>query len=243
MGPDRPPCSSSDGAAAYSDGSCVSLVPVFSRLTAQQQAEVATLVRPKKVGRGEYVFRSGEPTASLYVVHEGRIRISRLSTGGHERVLRILGPGEVIGESAFLTGRRPENDAVAVEDARVCVFDQARLNGLVRAYPDIAVAMLRAVSARLLSTERMLAAMTSADVTARVAAYLLDCEMVTGRGDGVRVRLPAPKKDIASFLGTTPETLSRTLAALARENVIRPDGHAEVEILDVTRLELLSAAT
>jgi CRP/FNR family transcriptional regulator len=152
----------------------------------------------------------------------------------------MLGPGEVIGESGFLTGRRPENDAVAVENTRMCVFDHGRLAGLVRAYPDIALAMLRAVAARLASTERMLAAMTSADVAARVAAYLLDCEMVAGDGGRVRVRLPALKKDIASFLGTTPETLSRTLAALARENLIVLLGHAEVEILDMPRLESLS---
>ena len=124
----------------------------------------------------------------------------------------------------------------------MCVFDHARLDELVRTYPDIAVAMLRAVSARLVSTERMLAAMTTADVTARVAAYLLDCEVTAGGQGRVRVRLPAAKKDIASFLGTTPETLSRKLAALAREDVIRMAGHSEVEIIDMARLEELSAA-
>jgi len=229
------------GAVGAKAESCVSLVPVFSRLTAGQQAEVAKLARPKEVGRGEYVFRAGERTVTLYVVHEGRIRISRLSSGGQDRVLRILGPGEVVGESAFLTGRCPENDAIAVENARMCMFDHARLTGLVRTYPDIAMAMLRAVSARLASAERMLAAVTSADVTARVAAYLLDCEVIAGDGGRVRVRLPAFKKDIASFLGTTPETLSRTLAGLARKKVIVLLGHADVEILDMTRLELLSA--
>lgn len=234
-GPDR------GGSTAEDTGSCVSLVPVFSGLTAVQQAEVATLARPRLVARGEMVFRAGEPAASLYVVHEGRIRISRLSAGGQERVLRILGPGEVVGESAFLTGRRPENDAVAVENARMCVFAHARLDNLVRTYPDIAVAMLRAVSARLVSTERMLAAMTNADVPARVAAYLLDCEVVAGDGGKVRVRLPVAKKDIASFLGTTPETLSRTFATLTRQNLIGPAGQAEVEILNMTRLEALAA--
>ncbi|HEX5199094.1 MAG TPA: Crp/Fnr family transcriptional regulator [Actinoplanes sp.] len=221
--------------------SCVSLVPLFSGLTAGQQAEVAKLARPRQVGRGEYVFRAGEPAATLYVVHAGRVRISRLSAGGQERVLRILGPGEVVGESAFLTGRPPENDATAVENTRMCVFDHGRLADLVRTFPDIAVAMLRAVSARLASTERMLAAMTGADITGRVAAYLLDCEVARGDGGRVRVQLPAFKKDIASFLGTTPETLSRTLAGLAREKVIVLSGHAQVEILDMPRLELLSA--
>ena len=238
---DGQPRSSRDVAAAKSAEPCVALVPVFSRLNAAQQAAVAKLARPRTVTRGQYVFRSGEHGASLYVVHEGRVRISRLSAGGQERALRILGPGDVVGESAFLAGQRPQNDAVALDDARMCVFDHAGLDHLIRANPDVAVAMLRTVSARLASTERMLAAMTSTDVATRVAAYLLDCEVISGTAGRVRVRLPAAKKDIASLLGTTPETFSRTLAVLVREQVIRLAGPSELEILDVPRLTDISA--
>lgn len=219
---------------------CVALVPVFRGLERVQQAEVARLARPARVARGGYIYRAGDSSARLYVVHEGRVRISRPSASGHEQVLRILGPGDVVGEAAFLGGGRPETDAVAVEDSRMCVFDHARLEDLVRRYPDVAVRMLRTLSERLVSTERVLAAVTSADVRTRVAAYLLDSQVVRRHASRVTVALPAAKKDIASYLGTTPESFSRALAALAADGVIAPPKGREVEILDGRRLEELS---
>lgn len=222
---------------------CVALVPVFKDLDASQQQEVARLARPRRVKRGEPVFRAGEAAARLYVVHEGRVRISRRSPAGQEHVLRILGAGDVVGEAAFLSGGRPETDAVAVEDCRLCVFDHARLDDLVRRYPDVAVRMLRTLSERLASTERILAAVTSADVRTRVAAYLLDCPVIGRDADRVTVALPAAKKDIASYLGTTPESFSRALAALAAEGVIGTAAGREVHILDGHLLEELSRPT
>src|SRR5690606_13690795 len=71
-------------------------------------------------------------------------------------------------------GHRPDHFAVALEDSRMCVFDHRDLATLLRAYPDIGLRMLRTLSDRLASAERLLAAITSSDVMARVAAYLLD---------------------------------------------------------------------
>lgn len=222
---------------------CVALVPVFKGLDPGQQAEVARLARPRRVGRDEHVYHAGEAPARLYVVHEGRVLISRRSASGHVRVLRILGPGDVVGESAFLGGGRPETDAIAVEDTRLCVFDHERLDDLVRQYPDVAVRMLRTLSQRLVSTERILAAVTSSDVRTRVAAYLVDCPVVRRDGQRVTVVLPAAKKDIASFLGTTPESFSRALASLTADGVIDAPRGREVEILDGRRLDELSEPT
>jgi CRP/FNR family transcriptional regulator len=82
----------------------------------------------------------------------------------------------------------------------------------------------------------LLAAITSSDVSARIAAYLLD--LPGGIRDGVpTVWLPLAKYEIASYLGTTPETLSRRLAALAASGVIELHGRREVTILDIDGLE------
>lgn len=84
--------------------------------------------------------------------------------------------------------------------------------------------------------ERLPAAITSSDVAARVAAYLLE---LPGRmRDGApTVRLPMAKQDIAAYLGSTPETPSRRLAALVASAGIEPHGRREVTILDVAALE------
>lgn len=217
---------------------CVALVPLFARLTPEQQAEVATLARPVTIGRDETFVRAGQERAPLFVVHSGQVRISTRSADGRDTTVRVLGPGEVGGETWFLTGERPPTDAIAVEPSRMCVFEPAALATLIQRYPGIGLTMLRTLARRLHSTERMLVARTLTDVGARLAAYLLDCP-ATWEGDLATAHLPMPKKDVATLLGTTPETISRRLSTFERDGLIRVRGSA-IDILDAPALDLRS---
>ncbi|HMM95830.1 Crp/Fnr family transcriptional regulator [Phycicoccus sp.] len=216
---------------------CVALVPIFQPLTREQQEEVAAYARPVSVERGATLVRAGERQARLFVVHEGRVKLSTTTAEGRETILQVLGPGQVAGEVWFLTGDRPEQDCVALEPSRVCVIDHDALRGLIRKYPDIGVAMMRSLAERLAGAERMLAARTLADVGARVAAYLLDLPASWGPDGAATVTLPLAKKDVATFLGSSPETLSRRLAALEADGLIRVRG-SHVDILDTGALDL-----
>lgn len=163
----------SDDVPAHED-LCVTRVPIFQGLTRREQIEAAGFARPVTVAKGGTVYAPGQPVSRLLVVHGGRLKISHLAPGGQEQIVRTVSEGDVVGERAFLTGHRPDHFAVALEDSRMCVFDHRDLATLLRAYPDIGLRMLRTLSDRLASAERLLAAITSSDVMARVAAYLLD---------------------------------------------------------------------
>lgn len=221
---------------------CVTRVPIFRGLTRDQQVDVAGFARPVQVARGEVVYAAGQPVSRLLVVHSGRLKVAHLSAAGQEQILRVAGEGEVVGEAAFLTGHRPHHWVSALEDSRMCVFDHADLGGLLRTYPDIGLRMLRTLADRLASTERLLAAVTSSDVTARVAAYLLDLPGVVEQGR-VTVHLPMAKKEVAAYLGTTPETLSRRLAALAAAGTVDLGPRGRVDLLDLEALEQAAGAS
>lgn len=217
--------------------SCVSIVPLFADLTAEEQSEVAALARPIRRHRGESIHRPGDEVSHLLVVHRGRVRISHVAPNGHEQLIRVLEPGDSVGEAAFVTGSRPEDHASALTDVELCSFDHRDLGALVARYPDIALRMLRALTKRLEATERMLADVTSSDVEARLAGYLLDLPARSGQGGtGLEVRLPLAKKDVASLLGTTPETLSRKLTTFAEQGLIAVSGRA-ITVLDPDGLE------
>jgi CRP/FNR family transcriptional regulator len=219
------------------DEPCVSLVPLFAGLTGEQQAEVATLAHPVTVGSGETFVRAGARRAPLFVVHSGLVKLSRTTADGRDTTLQVIGPGEVGGETWLLTGERPESDVVALEASRMCVFEPAVLDTLVRQFPSVGVALLRALAMRLHSAERMLAARTLAEVGARLAAYLLDCPTTWGEDGVATAHLPMAKKDVATFLGTSPETVSRRLTAFEHEGLVRVRG-MDVDIRDPVGLEL-----
>lgn len=215
---------------------CVARVPIFQGLPRREQLEVAGFARPVLAARGEMVCSAGQPVSRLLVVHSGRLKITRVSADGQEQVLRTAARGDVVGEREFLNGHRPGHVVVAVEDSEMCTFDHGDLSALLGTYPDIGARLLRTVSDRLASVERLLAAVTSSDVTARIAAYLLDLP-ATVAGGVPTVALPMAKQDVAAHLGTTPETLSRRLAALVDAGVIALHGRRDVTILDVEDLE------
>lgn len=204
--------------------SCISRVPIFSTLTAEQQLEVARFTRPIHVAKGETIYRAGSTTRRLMVLHRGSVALVHRTPDGREHLVRVLRNGDVIGESAFVTGARPDHDAIATSDAELCTFDHADLAALVRRHPAIAVQMLTSVTQRLVDAERRLAVLALSDVGTRVASYLLDLPTATDPAGRLLVQLPMSKHQIASFLGTTPETLSRRLAALIQEGVIEVSG-------------------
>lgn len=216
--------------------SCVTRVPIFQGLSPQEQRRVADLARPVVVKKGDVVYTPGQAVSRVLVMHSGRLKVSRLAANGQEQILRTVTEGDVVNERAFLTGERPTDLAVALEDSRMCAFDHADLPALVRDYPDVSQRMLRTLSDRLASTERLLAAITSSDVDARVAAYLLDLPRTVQDGTAT-LTLPMAKQEVASYLGTTPETLSRRLAALAAAGAIALQGRRGVTILDLEALE------
>ncbi|AXE40195.1 Crp/Fnr family transcriptional regulator [Acidipropionibacterium virtanenii] len=215
--------------------SCVRLVPLFGGLSPADQDAVGALARPTALDRGQAF---GPATGRLAVVHRGQVKVSRMSAGGHERVLRLAGPGDFVGEGSFLTGEAPTYLIEATAPTRMCVFSRADLAPLIAAHPSVAMAMLRSLTQRLDDAEHRLS-LTSTSRPARIAGYLLDQPGVAGRG-GYRVRLPMAKKDTASLLGMTPESFSRGLDALRSKGLIATSG-PEITLRDVDALEELAA--
>lgn len=226
-------------------GSCVGSVPIFATLTPQEQEQVGAFARPTRLARGEQLYGMGDPVSRLFIVHRGRVRVLHVTPDGTEHLLRIAGPGDVVGEHAFVTGERPDHRVVAIDDAVMCVFDHRDLAALLAAHPAIVMRMLQSVTRRLDALERRLAAQRASDVTARLADYLLslptDARVPVGRGEpGIRVRLPMSKKDLASYLGTTPESLSRALRRMRDEGAVTSGRGPGLVIDDPQALHRLS---
>lgn len=222
------------------DDLCVARVPLFQGLTHTQQVEVAGFARAVRLDAVEQVYAACSDMSQLMVVHTGKVKISRTSLTGQEQVIRILGPGDFIGESAFLTGVRPGHSAEALVDTQLCVFRHADLSRLVEKHPNIGLRMLQGVSKRLDDTEARLASVISGNVSSRLADYLLSLPAKQGPRGTVEVSLPLAKKDIASLMSTTPESLSRQLRKLTDSGVISQQDPGRITITDVTALSELS---
>lgn len=215
---------------------CVRRVPIFADLSEDDQRRIAETAVTRSYQPHEQVYGAGDRTG-LHIVHRGRVKVYRVTEGGSEQLVRLLFPGDFLGEAALLADSASDDFAVATQPSEVCSVPRAGMRRLLVDRPSVALQMLQTLSRRLGAAEEMLAAVTGRSVGERLAQQLLH---LSDEAASPSFRLPTSKKDLASYLGTTPETLSRRLASLQRAGVIRLGPQRAVEVLDRARLQQLA---
>lgn len=219
---------------------CVSLVPIFNHLDTESMEKIATKARPKELNRGEFLYQAGDEDDSVYIVHRGQVRVFHLSEGGKEQLIRVLNPGDFTGEwTVFSDDTYHEHFAEATKKSSICTIHREELQELLEEYPEISMKILQAMSDRLSQSEKQTASVAIEQVSNRIIYYLED--LASGEiEDEVTVELPMARKDIASYLGTTPETLSRKFKELEDKGLLEQLPKNKIRIPSME--ELLFAA-
>lgn len=212
-------------------------LPLFRGLPPDQVERIAQVAVERKVPKGEIIFEEGESAEGFYVVLTGRVKVYKLSWEGKEQTLHILGPGEPFGEVAVFAGERFPAHAQALEPSRLLFFPREGLLSLIRRHPALAMNMIGTLARRLRRFTALVEDLSLKEVPARLAAYLL---YLKGRSHGPEeVFLDISKGQLASLLGTIPETLSRVLAKMSQAGFIEVHG-AHIVLRDLERLEALA---
>lgn len=209
---------------------------IFQGLEDDQLDRLARIVTTRNVSRGEIIFQAGEEAKGFYAVASGRVRIYRASPSGKEQILHVFGPGYVFAEVAVFKGNAFPADAQALEASRLLFFPRDAFRRLLVEDPDLSMEMLALLALRLRSFVHRIEELSLKEVPARLATYLL---LLRASQDSDELRLDLPKGQIAAYLGTIQETLSRTLKRLAGEGIISVEGKS-VTILDQKALELVA---
>ncbi|MDA8164200.1 MAG: Crp/Fnr family transcriptional regulator [Desulfobacteraceae bacterium] len=216
----------------------VAAIPLFRGLTPEQYDQLGTIATVQQFERGQTIFSEGAAGAGFFVVQSGRVKIYKLSIDGKEQILHVFGPGEPFAEVAVFLGAPFPAHAMALERSSCYFFPRAAFTGLIASNPSLAMNMLASLSIRLRQFAHMIEDLSLKEVPGRLAAHLLFLSSQQDGGD--RLRLHITKAQLASLLGTIPETLSRILAKLQKQGIIAADG-AEITIIDRERLEELAS--
>jgi CRP/FNR family transcriptional regulator, cyclic AMP receptor protein len=212
-------------------------VPLFVGLDDETASALASALTTRAVVRGHVVFQEGEKGDRLFVVLDGKIKISRAAADGRENLLAVLGPGEMFGElSLFDPGPRTAT-ATAITESTLASLDHDDLRPLLLAQPTVAAQFLRALAERLRRTNEAMADLVFSDVPGRVAKALLDLAERFGdeSSDGVLVRHDLTQEELAQLVGASRETVNKALSEFANRGWIRLEGRS-VLLLDRARL-------
>jgi len=201
-------------------------VPLFAGLNDQQLGVLARLMVRKSVGRNAKIIGAGDPTDSLHIVINGRLKVLMGDEQGREVILSILGPGEFFGEMGLLDDSPRSASVVTLEACELLTISKADFKRSLAENFDLSLTVMRGLVKRLREADEKIGSLALMDVYGRVARLLLE---MSDDVDGEKVVVKKlSKQDIAKMIGASREMVSRVMKDLQVGGYIEVRGRSIV---------------
>lgn len=221
---------------------------LFANLSDEELSKLSEIVKEKKYNKGDMIFFDTEPYIGFYIVKIGSVKIFKISKEGREHILHIIKDGNSFAEVPLFENydkiiteefRYPANAMALEESTQVIRIPAREFIELINRNPEIAMKMLSGFAKRLRTLTRHIEELTLKDITKRVAGYIItEYDKKQGsdeQSDERWIELSISKNDLASYLGTIIETLSRTFKKLQEQDIIVVESK-KIVIKDIERL-------
>ncbi len=195
-------------------------IPLFASLTEADQENLASLMRRKAIRKGELLFRQGDEGTALYIILQGRIKIS-VSRRTDTVTLAILGQSEFLGEMALLDDLPRSADAMALEDAQLYALNRKDFLSFLKNNENAVHAILSSLSLRLRKTDNLLAEMCFLNLSARLVNKLVELvePLVANETKPQVCTLKISQQELGDILGVSRESVNKEL------KILRSKGH------------------
>lgn len=216
-------------------------MPVFADLPDAQLKDIYQITTERKYRKGSVIFLEGEQGEGFHYLQSGKVKIVKMTDDGREHIINILSPGDLFAEVLLFNNRDYPATAIAVEDSKVGVIKNTDLERLILGNNLLALQLIKALSQRLLFAQQKIKNLALHDVTARTAETLLRLGTEHGRilpNGQIEITLDLSRQDLASLVGTTRETVTRTLSSLKKDKIIDFDIH-KITIIEPNKLKRL----
>ncbi len=207
-------------------------VPYLQELEEPILRALLAVASRREYESGQMIFNEGEPTAGLFFIEQGRVKISRFSAEGREHILHILESGDSFNDVSVLDGGPNPATAIAFDDASVWHISRGALHGLADQHPALAWALIENVAKRARFLVGLIEDLSMRTVKGRLARLLLE-QAKANQSDELARDLT--HEEMASHLGTVREMIGRALNSLAAARIIEIERH-RIKIVDVERL-------
>jgi CRP-like cAMP-binding protein len=187
--------------------------------------------------KGQTIFFQGNPPFGLYCINSGKIKVSKLGNDGKESIIRIAGPGDVLGHRSLFSQENYSATATVIEDAAICFLDKKFILKAVEKEPTVALNIIQKLSKEMGAAEARNAALSQKNVRERLAELLLILKNSYGIQEDHRWRLDIKltREEMASMVGTANETIIRFFSEFKDEGLIEQEGKI-IFIKDENRL-------
>ena len=209
------------------EASYLKQVHIFNSLSEEEIHTLAAVVRKRTFRQGEVIFHRDDPGQVLYVIKEGKVKISLISPDGQEISLVVFGKSECFGELALLDGRPRSADAIALQRVECLSLQRSDFHNAIMKYPQIAIRVMEVLCERLRRTDQQVEDLIFLDVYGRVAKKLL--ELADSHGvklpHGIQIDMRLTQQELASMVGASRESINKVLGYFTDKGYIAIDKH------------------
>jgi CRP/FNR family transcriptional regulator, cyclic AMP receptor protein len=188
--------------------------PLFETLSEEDASALRAGIINVHLNRGERLFSEGDAGDKLYIILEGKIKLTKAAPDGRENLVSVHGPGEMFGELSLFDPIPRTSSATAVTSARLAGLAHDDLHTFLSSRPEVAMHLLQALAQRLRRINDVKADLVFTDVPGRVAKALLDLADRFGvmTPEGVQVNHDLTQEELAQLVGASRETVNKALA-------------------------------
>jgi cAMP-binding proteins - catabolite gene activator and regulatory subunit of cAMP-dependent protein kinases len=221
----------------------LSQIPLLNILSAQDRKQVLGELTETRYGRGQYIFREGDPTEYFHIVKEGSVKCVKSSLDGKECTLKVLMPGDLFCcDAATFDGASHPGTAQPMGEVSVLRMKKETYFKMLRRNPDAAMEVIRYLGSRLNEAQEKAKVLALDRADQRLASLLAGLAERTGvkEPNGIRLSVRLTRQDMANMVGVTTETAIRIMARFKKDRLVSGTA-ARLVIRDLPRLKLLAS--
>lgn len=215
-------------------------VPFFSRLNQEEAAELSSRLVPRRYPAGQIIFHRGDPGGLLYIIVEGKVKITHSTADGQEVMLAILGADDFFGELALLDDAPRSATAEVIETAETLTLHRGEFVRFLEGNPRFAYHVMHTLAKRIRHLNDQISDVFFLDLNGRLARTLLRLATDHGRQtpEGTVIDISLTQTDLAEMTGATRVSINKTLGRFRRARWVRLKGR-QLILLDVPALRRL----
>ena len=218
------------------------IVRQFSSLKALNKDELIRMAECKTsytIKKGEPIFEEGEVTNGIYCIKDGVCKLSKLSDNGKDQIVKLVKPGELLGQRSMISDEPANLSAVALEDMEVCFIPRSEVMQFFTQNNQFSMNVIRTICDDLKGADDHMVNMAQKTVRQRLAETLIYLEDTFGKNEDGSLRIQLSREELAGMIGTATESCIRLLSELNKSEYIELIGK-KIKLLDKNKLKRLT---
>jgi CRP/FNR family transcriptional regulator, polysaccharide utilization system transcription regulator len=218
------------------------IVRQFSSLKALTKDELLKMANCKTtytIKKGEPIFEEGEITNGVFCIKDGVCKMTKLSANGKDQIVKLVKPGELLGQRSMISDEPANLSAVALEDMEVCFVPKNEILQFFNQNNQFSMNMMKTICGDLKDADDHMVSMAQKSVKERLAETLLYLEETFGNNEDGSLRIQLSREELAGMIGTATESCIRLLSELNKNGLVDLNGK-KITIKNKSQLKKMS---